>query len=246
MCSIQVDSRESKLWEALSGFKYDACITLQQAQLEVGDVRITCPGLVFLFERKTGADLAASIKDGRYREQKMRMGAVTQPKFITYFIENINGCHLPKSVSHGMIVNTMYRDGMHVIITKSTAETAEWLYIIASKIASNPSKYQAHPFLAAITGGNQMDVEAPKTEYIDMVKIKSRKIENIDKKTCYLMQLGQIPGVSSRIAEILYGSYPTMFMLLKALHESDDPVKLLCKLPLIGEKKAKTILDFVL
>ena len=248
MCTIHVDARETRLYEALvSNVGQSSPFTVISAQLDIGDVTMSCPGVLLIFERKTGADLTASVKDGRYREQKRRMASATSPKHVTYFIENVASCGLSESVLNGVIVNTMYRDGMHVMFTKNTQETATWLLTIASKLAVDPSKYQTATdggtgVGAGASGGGVINNEP----YINSVKIKSRKIENIDIKTCYLLQLGQIPGVSQRIAESIFQAYPTMYVLLRELHDSPEPVKLLTKLPLIGEKKAKTIHDFLL
>jgi len=84
------------------------------------------------------------------------------------------------------------------------------------------------------------------TEYIDNCKIKTKKIENIDKETCYLLQLSQIPGISKQIAKNIKDIYPSMNILLKTLENSSEPVKLLMKIPNIGQQKANKIIEFLL
>ena len=235
MASVHVDSREVSLIECLQRVcgagTVATSITVTGKQLEVGDVHIVAEnGLLLVFERKTGADLTSSIKDGRYREQKRRMAEATAPHHITYIIESKERCTLPQSVLDGMTVNTMYRDGMHIIYTKDIADTAEWILKVARKVAADPGK-----FMSQTQGGS----------YIESVKIKSRKIDNIDIRTCYLLQLGQIPGVSSRIAEAIAQIYPTMYGFVKAINECDNPTQDLCKIPLIGDKKAKKIVEYI-
>jgi crossover junction endonuclease MUS81 len=203
---------------------------IEQKQLDVGDAVISVGDVTMIFERKAGADLAASVKDGRYREQKRRMGDATVSKHVTYIVENANNCSLQRSIIDGVVVNTMYRDGMHVIFTDNVRHTADWLITIAYKVLADPAKFAAS--------------DSTRT-YIDSLKVKSKKIENIDKKTCYLLQLAQIPGVSTKLAESIAEVYPSMYQLLHDLRESGEARKMLCKIPLIGDKKAKTILEYL-
>ena len=229
MATILVDSRETALNECLAAV---GGIVVESRQLEVGDVHITAEnGLLLIFERKTGADMTSSIKDGRYREQKRRMADATKAHHITYIIEGKERCTLPKAVLDGMTVNTMYRDGMHIVYTRDVTATAEWIITVAGKVAADPGK-----FLATGEDGGT---------YIASVKVKSRKIDNIDVRTCYLLQLGQIPGVSSRIAEAIAQVYPTMYTFAKAINDSANPSQDLCKIPLIGDKKAKKIVEYL-
>jgi ERCC4-type nuclease len=238
--TIHVDSREGPLLESLQAKlspSPDTGIHVVSAQLEVGDIHITTEnGLRLIFERKTGADLASSIKDGRYREQKRRMAVVTVAHHITYIIERLETCPLSDSVVSGMILNTMYRDGMHIMYSTDVRNTADMLLQIARKVVANPTKFQA-----SSDGGAAGD----NTAYIESLKVKSRKIDNIDVPTCYLLQLGQIPGVSTKIAEAITRVYPSMYSFTKAVNESENPVKDLCAIPLIGSKKAQAIVSYI-
>ena len=77
--SITVDVRERELIRILGN---DANVKA----LDMGDVLVRS-GWEWVFERKTLDDLAASIKDGRYREQKSRLLAHYPPHRITYILE---------------------------------------------------------------------------------------------------------------------------------------------------------------
>lgn len=229
---ITVDMRENRLIDELRRIvALSPDITLAVSPLDVADIAITAGNVNLLFERKTGADLAASLKDGRYREQKKRMSDATSPWHVTYIIENKASCTLSKNVFEGILINTMYRDKMHMIFTSNVQETAAWILTVAMKVLADPSKF------------TKEGASAP--AYIDCMKVKSRRADNIDVRTCYLLQLGQIPGVSTRIASAIADTYGNMFALMKALHESPDPVKQLSKIPLIGEKKAKVIISYL-
>ena len=72
---IRVDTRE----DALHGmFKLNSAHELRSESLPVGDVIIssTDETVRIVFERKTLLDLAASIRDGRYKEQSHRLQAI--------------------------------------------------------------------------------------------------------------------------------------------------------------------------
>lgn len=235
MATLTVDGRETRLIASLQTAQEP--VNVVTAQLEVGDITLThqdLPGFTLYFERKTGADLAASVNDGRYREQKKRVLSLVgnAPYRMTYIIENKRTCTLSKAVFDGVVLNTMYRDGMHVVFTEDTNDTANWLITLANKVAKDPHKFCPATDTAA-------------SDYMECIKVKSKKSDNIDVKTCYLLQLGQIPGVSVKLAKTISEIYPTMYVFLKTLHENENSLKLLCELPLIGTKKAKVILNFL-
>lgn len=144
ICTVTVDNRETRLFDILRSIFSDesSSIHLVSSPLEVGDITISAEGLSLIFERKTGADLAASVTDGRYREQKARLLSAVPSKHITYIIENKRSCSLSENVFNGVCVNTMYRDGIHMVYTNSIEQTAEWIAIVARKVAADPALQQ--------------------------------------------------------------------------------------------------------
>ena len=64
--NLIIDSRETKLLALLR-------IPHTVESLPIGDIMIESPDHRLLIERKTCEDLTASIKDGRYREQRSRL-----------------------------------------------------------------------------------------------------------------------------------------------------------------------------
>jgi crossover junction endonuclease MUS81 len=194
--------------------------------------------VTLIFERKSISDLAASIKDSRYKEQKYRMLSTHAPHHITYIIEGTSLIAkdehgLSKSVYTGMYAYTMYRDGMHVIHVANTKETALWILNVATKLQSNPQKFLGSS-------------EVP--EYISTRKAKIRRIDNITPYNCYLMQLSQIPGISFKIAESIAETYPSMIDLVQALHNcttDNERCAMIAKIPCIGIKKAKILVEYL-
>jgi ERCC4-type nuclease len=193
------------------------------------------------------ADLTASIKDGRYKEQKVRMLSFLPAHRITYIIEggyiignSGYGYGLAPPVYTGMYANTMYRDGIHLIYVRNTNETAQWISQVAEKLVAKPDCFDT-----ISTGGEENSGAAA---YASVCKAKVKKLDNITPKTCYLLQLAQIPGVSHKIAENIAHVYPTMTQLCQALASStsrDQSVQLLAKIQLIGKKKAEVLVDYL-
>lgn len=237
MTEIHVDFRESALITELRSKHPELSDSIKEVNLEIGDIHILHKdhGIHLVFERKTMSDLAASLKDGRWKEQKHRMLSVHNPKNITYVIE---GSHiitneakygLAPSVYDGMYVYTMYRDGVHLVHVRNITETAEWIAIVASKVQQHPEKF----------------VEKEK-EYVSSCKAKSRRIDNMTPENCFIMQLCQIPGISVKIAKTIKEAFPTMRELITSLSKSTNPTDTLAALPLIGKKKAHMIVSYLL
>ena len=124
----------------------------------------------------------------------------------------------------------MFRDKVHVIFSQNVEDTALWIKCIYDKCYKNPEKFDS---------GANINLE-----YLDAVKIKSKKSQNIDKNTCYLMQLCQIPGISNKVAKEISKIYPTLNSLLDAIKEPNI-VELLTKIPMLGAKKVATILEYL-
>lgn len=196
-----------------------------------------------VFERKTIRDLAASIKDGRYKEQKCRLLSNFPPNRITYIIEEghivpKDICGLRKSVFSGMYINTLYRDGIHVVFTKGTLDTAQFILDVATKCKSNPEYFVSTPGPVGKEG----------EEYVESRKAKSRKIENIDADACYKLQLCQIPGISFKLADSIMERYPSLASLIQHLlsfETKSAAIKSIESIQLFGKKKATTFVEYL-
>ena len=234
--NIIIDNRETNLYNNMIDRDLDKYkIIIKKEQLEIGDIHIINDDIHLIYERKTMSDLISSIKDGRYKEQKLRLLA-NNPNNINYIIEgtdiiasnNIHNQQLLTSVYY----NSIYRDKINIFFTKNINDTVTLLLLIATKIIDKPQNFK-------MNYQHSMD-------YIDNCKIKTKKSENIDKETCYLLQLSQIPGISKQIAKNIKDVYPTLNILLKKLNEKENPIDLLMEIPNIGQQKAKKIIEYLL
>lgn len=104
-------------------------------QLDLGDIIIeNDSGILLFIERKSETDLIASIKDGRYSEQKSRLMLV-DGIYIIECSNNISGSVL------GAIVNMTIRDKIRVIRTTNIYETSEVIINIYKKFSEGKLCY---------------------------------------------------------------------------------------------------------
>lgn len=236
--NILIDSREANLYNDIINRDLDIYtdkIEFNKNNIDIGDINIKYRDIEYIFERKTIKDLISSIHDGRYREQKARMIDNYDNKRITYIIEG-DDILSSKSYNNSKILqstylNILFRDNIRLVFTKNVNETATLILSLSIKIIENPIKFN-----------NTTDNN---TIYTDHLKLKKKKIENIDEKTCYLMQLSQIPYISNTIAKNISNIYPSMTSLILALNEVDDKNKELCKIEGIGKEKASYIIKYL-
>jgi crossover junction endonuclease MUS81 len=266
---IKIDYRENVLYSSILSFIPNSSQCVQTANLDIGDIEIVgespSGNIRLIFERKTQNDLIASIKDGRYREQKVRILSQIPAHHCTYIIEGpdlveINTPNhvwqypnMSKSVYEGAILNTMYRDKMHIIFTKNTQTTAQWIATLYRKVIANPEKftdiYTPSQQPQHQSGGESSQPQQPQSNgYLSHVKAKSKKIENIDPTNCYILQLAQVPGVSVKIAQEIAKVYANMRELIHACDECDTPDKkksLVSSIPMVGPKKADALIQYL-
>ena len=238
---IHIDYREIKLIYELTHIVPIVTVT---KNLELGDALIVSTGkypFTLLFERKAGGDLEASIKDHRYSEQKKRILSIYPPHKCTYIIEGIPGVGANTNyMLNSAMVHTMYRDNIHIVNTVNANATANFIKTVYERCIAHPEY-----FCEKVNVG---DASNASVNYIENTKIKSRKIDNIDVNTCYLLQLCQIPGISHGIAKEIAKIYPNMSSLIDTLRNCKTPaekINLLGCINMIAKKKATKIAEYI-
>lgn len=127
--TMKVDDRERDLIER---FRADN-VSFRVERLPLGDIVIEHGGTTAIVERKRTDDLAASITDGRWREQKARLKA--SGAIVIYLIEgSLYGQSKPAATLSSAIWNTMLRDNMWVIQTRGLEDTSLHLQQLQKKI----------------------------------------------------------------------------------------------------------------
>jgi ERCC4-type nuclease len=240
---ITIDIRETSLYNDIIDRdldNYKDKIQIISENLLLGDIHITYKNITHIFERKTLQDLQASILDGRYKEQKARLLSNVSQKYITYIIEGDNilsstSYDKYKSMIQSAYLHTMFRDNIRILYTKNTIETTTLILLITTKILDKPEKFLHDEYTADKC-------------YTDFIKLKKKKIHNIDAKSCFIMQLSQIPMISNVIAKNIYSKYLSMSNLVKLLdvfETSELKIKELCKIDGVGKEKASLIVKYI-
>lgn len=221
---IIIDNRETKIIKNINNN-----LQFDKENLDIGDIIIKNDNIELIIERKTLCDLWASIKDGRYKEQKIRLIDYKQKNtnvYLCYLIENDN-FDIDFDILNGFKINSMFRDNIYIIETSNLLHTVS----IIEKIIKNFNKFSSN-FIE-------------NNKYFS--NIKTKKGDNLTKDICYINQLSQIPGISKKIAEFIASNYPSMPLLINHLQENS--YNLLANLKINGRKigkKAETIYNFLL
>lgn len=214
MVCITIDCREPKLYESfsslLAGHAASAAISCKSDQLLVGDVLVCHNEVpVFIIERKSLTDLAASIVDKRFKEQKSRMMSFMnhQSHRVIYIIETgsitvsdlnpdsvIGLTGVKCSAIQTVIIEMQVIQGHSVFLVKDTYQTAQTIYKMVSRLLAHPERWGSN---------NEPGNEQQTSEYHSLVRVK--KADNINKDPFILavLQLSVIPGISSEAAKTI-------------------------------------------
>ena len=231
---IRVDSREDALHGLfqinLVGTKHQ----LRSEALPVGDIILSSADGetdYIVFERKSLADLAASIRDGRYKEQSLRLQAFPNvPNHnVVYIVEgdfaryNERFSKIGKKALHSAMCSLNYYKGFSVVRTMSIMETHELIHNYADKLAASPAPYGHYHchHEQSEEGGVVVPVGACcPPPYCSVLRVKQVKCENITPQNIGEIMLCNIPGVSYKTAAAIVKDYPTMRVLMEALNGS--------------------------
>ena len=157
---------------------------IKSERLPLGDIILNDPGQgqgqgqgrdIVLFERKSLNDLAASIQDGRYKEQSFRLiENATATGFhthnIVYIIEgdltqyeakrNKNN-RITKTALLSAMVSLMYYKGFSVVRTMNLGETADFILHFADKVAKESADGATPAYIHAHAHAPPYDLDTP-------------------------------------------------------------------------------------
>lgn len=186
---VYLDTREASLIEKLQ---------FTTKQLDIGDINISYNDQIkIVIERKTISDLAQSIKDGRYKEQKYRtleFQKATKCKvvylfegFVSFEMDSSKKIFgLEMSTIKNAFINSMFRDNYYIICVKNVNESIAFINTLVDKIKKDPEIYF----------GNNIE-----NDDYEKCLINSKKKKHITKDNCLLLQIACIPGFSSKNAK---------------------------------------------
>jgi ERCC4-type nuclease len=151
-----LDNRETKLIELIKA-STEFKIPYTTENLQIGDIIIrhqntanTQTTYNIILERKCITDMIASIKDGRYKEQKIRLLAEvaknnnTNQTIIAYILEGSqNELRLPqdKTMLNGSIISSLFRDKIPLIRTYTLQETLNIITRLHERLSKDYTEF---------------------------------------------------------------------------------------------------------
>ena len=217
--TIIVDTREKALYNALRSLPLTtAMVSVESACLDIGDVviRSSTTTQMMVLERKTIQDVASSIQDGRWSEQKRR--ALAQPHKLMYLIEVEDMSRLFEPYPmHGRIqsqtvMNAVLNLGIHYhipyVFLEGVDQIAQYLYRLA---------IQFHR-LASSRDDDHDHESTPEEKYVASFmrshNISSQKRKNMNAQIFFRMVLQLIPGISEKTATNIHRLFQGGFLAM--------------------------------
>jgi ERCC4-type nuclease len=232
--------------------------TLLKKRLVIGDVALrgqpTTDTDVILFERKTLPDLAASIRDGRYKEQSFRMNQYCELSNhnVIYIIEGDMAKFNPskggssgdsnpvtKKALYSAMFSMMYLKGFSVFRTANVRETADLILYFADKYDAVPEQtrvpYYANKSTIKPEHADTTTTSTPET-YSSIFKHKERSSQITPDNIGEIM-ISAIPFVSSKTAAAIMTEYKTVSSLIDAMKKDRTCLNHICTVGPSGSRK---------
>ena len=234
---LYIDTREKKL------LPYIQCEYIEK-QLDLGDIFIDSPSYKLMIERKTISDFNASLRDGRYRNQKLRLlewrDTDISTKRVIYILET--NSDTKDSAYWGAVINANLRDNIIVIQTDNTKKTAEIIEDIKKKVDEN--KFE--------------NLKITRNEiYLEGCN-NNKKGDYSNPESFYLGVLTLIPGISKNMSAEIVQRFPTLILLIDEIKKNIANTELKLKKRLqflsdikinerrLGDKLAEKICNYLL
>lgn len=194
-----VDNREKEVLKLLT-------VPFTQANLDVGDFIFNVDDkLAVAVERKSLTDFAASIVDGRYREQKKRLLSSGASK-VLYLFEGTPSSYkgsVSLSTLYSAMINCVLRDDIGILHSESVEHSTELIHNIYKKLG-------------------EYKIGSGCTVSYQEAMLHQRRNKNLDAKGCYIAQLTQIPGISNKSAVAIASELPSMSELIDTLEDNPE------------------------
>jgi ERCC4-type nuclease len=229
--SVIFDNREGDL---IALFKKSfPSIELTVENLKIGDIHILWNDIPhIIIERKTIQDLLASVKDGRYKEQKYRLlewqkdalSASNRYCKLLYIIENYQSWQkfsqsakrqIDSKIILGSLCHLTLDQSISPVFTKNMEDTTIFLMEIVTRIIKDPTKY----FKENMLEKNYLEVcNGNKPATLDI----SKKSDKIRPDNIMSLQLMQIPGISNNLAIGIQSHFSNMKKLITFIDDMDE------------------------
>lgn len=262
--NLTIDMRERDLMTCcqtiINKHALKESINIVSSALPIGDIIISNAETntdLIIIERKTLADLSASIKDGRYTEQSYRLNGLSHPNHnIIYLIEgdltrlSIFKSKIDPQVLYSAMFSINYFKGFSLMRSNTLEESATIICNMVIKLLKSNNKlpYATSEITPTPTTDVNTAVDDAK-EYCTVVK--RVKKENITKDNIGEIMLCQIPGISDVSARAIFQKFKTITELIICIKEDAhcmDDIKTTMsngKMRKISKTVIKSIIDFL-
>ena len=197
-----IDTREGKLIELIKKTS-SMTIPYEIKNLQIGDIIISSskyPEKSLIIERKCMTDMIASIKDGRYKEQKLRLQAEVAKSMTTtsstisqsntricYLIEGvISDLRLPndKTLFYGSMVSSLFRDNIPLLRTNNLNETLDIIIRIHERMNKDINDFFSCKEIKNNTNNNNNNINNTNTnKNISTITLPTPEVTTIDNTT---------------------------------------------------------------
>lgn len=227
MFKLYIDCRERHLIEL---FEADGCECNKKA-LDIGDILITDENdkVYCIIERKSIKDLNASLKDGRYKEQKHRLINNFNKKNILYILEDyVSFQSLDDKKLESAVIHSLFRDEIKFIFSRNLKDTYRIVTSIFERVIKHPHYFEATSEATSegtSEGTSEITREATESKeggkgYFNMTTIK--KSSNDDVRSIQKHMFCQIPGISEQTATCLYDHYGGLHKMLLSFQDKEE------------------------
>jgi ERCC4-type nuclease len=272
---IEIDCRERELHQQCLAYLQQNTrvenVVLKTSNMPIGDIIIYDDShgdkLVetIIIERKSVNDLAASIRDSRYREQSFRLSECSLHNHNIFYLIEGSFASLSRRYNKNTLLSAItsisYNKGFSLYRTFNIAESAEWIVRMADKIQRSKEKpyYSLERIVEKEENCEGKTVELA-DEFVNQTKcedadsarestayssvVKRVKKYNITRENIGEIMLMQIPGVSAAAAQAIMDKYKTMRDLLNALKETPgalDEIQIVTKTCSIGSTETTKV-----
>lgn len=276
-CYISLDGDEANLSQPTTDGTVDvkaplicknANHTLVRERMALGDIILRTAEPVadiMLIERKTLADFAASIRDGRYKEQSFRLDRhcelanhniiyVIEGDISKYVDRTKGGNIISRKALYSAMFSMLYCKGFSVIRTQSIRETADLILNFADKYdllgetarapyygSGKRSQQPLSPSPSLCTSlqpksHTNAEPESSAAEYAEVFKHKERASQITPDNIGEIM-ISAIPCVSAKTAATIMCEFKTMANLIERMKCDRSCLDGLCNVAQTGSKR---------
>lgn len=207
-------------------------ITIEIKSLDLGDFVLydeINEEAIIIIERKSLADLEASIKDGRYNEQSYRLSQNTLANHNIYYL--IEGSIINyknksfKNTLYSSLFSLSYFKGFSVFNSLNAVESAEIIYSFVNKFLRTKDKVGYYSNNNSVSNNEDLekneDLKLENKEDSYLANIKNSKKSNITRENIDILMLMQVPGVSITSATTIMNTHKTINNLVNNLTKDE-------------------------